>query len=227
MCSHSNPGTPGNTALRDYANVLAMRTSGRRDSFSLHEITQRELDEEEQRQEELRSRAPMCPGLTDQQYSYMLMFNCIPIWEMDDPDPWPLLDDLNAARTKLEQLCRTGDINAIKRVCEEWRVRKPALGMRYFERSHCFRNGFGGSVQDINDERWGEEARWDVIRCLIEEGFDLNPPHSGCADYINFPIHIAERAIGKGTGELEKLLQAGWDINSCRKVYVESRPVLA
>jgi hypothetical protein len=46
--------------------------------------------------------------------------------------------------------------------------------MRYLERSHCSRNGFGGFIADVSDAQWSEDARWDVIRRLIEEGFDFN-----------------------------------------------------
>lgn len=149
---------PGNHALEDYQAALFLQNPGRRDSFSFIDIEKQFIDRYNE-QEAVRARGPICPGLIDQQYSYILMYGFLLIWEVNDPDPWPFLEELNAARRHLEELCKIRDIAAIRRLCAEWRVRKPNLDMRYLERSHCFRNASGGSIVDVGDARWSEDAR--------------------------------------------------------------------
>jgi hypothetical protein len=170
----------------------------------------------------------------------------VQIWAPNDPDPWTIVETLHDPTERLEEFCANGDIESIKRICAEWRGRRPDLAIVYFERSLCFRNAFGGVVSDTgrgeqrlfarnrrwraqeSAETWGENARWDVIKCLIEEGFSLNAPAFG-GSHWNLPNAIAKRACmkGRGTEELQRLLDMGWDINSCVKGSRSSSPTMA
>jgi hypothetical protein len=110
--------TPRNHALEDYQAALFLYNPGQRDSFSFIDIEQQLIDRYNE-QEVARARGPMLPEFTNQQYCYMLMYSCLPIWEADEPDLWPFLDELNAARHHLEELCKIGDIAAMRRLCAE------------------------------------------------------------------------------------------------------------